>query len=149
MDKKEYNRKYREEHREEIRLWSRDYYLANRERMKSAARERSRKWRLEAPEEVKEYSKNIMRDWRLRQKLEVLTHYGADLDKPVCVKCGEDRLACLSIDHIDGKGRLDRRNRGVGGNLYRALIKEGFPRGFQTLCMNCQWVKRFENNEQR
>lgn len=132
---------------EERKLKARLYYQEHKEEVKKRSRERARRWRSEAPEEVKEYNKLEMRAWRLRIKIKVLSHYGKE-GKPVCVRCGEDRLPCLSIDHIDGRGREDRRNRGkVGNGLYSQLIREGFPSGFQTLCMNCQWVKRFENNE--
>lgn len=135
--------------KEECKLKSKLYYQEHKEEIKEKARERARKHRLEAPDEVRERDRFVMRAWRLRCKMIVLSHYGRG-GKPVCIRCREDRLPCLSIDHIDGGGREDRRNRGkVGGSLYSQLIKEGFPTGFQTLCMNCQWVKRFENNENR
>ena len=35
----------------------------------------------------------------------------------------------------------------IKGNLYNWLIKNNFPSGFQTLCMNCQFIKREENRE--
>ena len=44
----------------------------------------------------------VGRRWRLKVKREVLTHYGND--KLACVKCGEENIACLSIDHINGGG---------------------------------------------
>lgn len=84
---------------------------------------------------------------RAKLKISVLTYYGNG--KCACVRCGESRTACLSIDHIDGNGAEERRNDLKGKSLYSYLHKRGFPLGYQTLCMNCQWVKRFENNEQK
>ena len=77
-----------------------------------------------------------------KQKIRVLTHYGGG--KLACVQCGFSDIRALSIDHIAGEGYRDRR-----GNLYCRLIRQNFPPGYQTLCMNCQLIKRFENNENR
>ena len=148
MDKKEYNKQYREKHRAEFNAKSKLYYQEHREEVKDKARERARKHRREAPDEIRERDRLVMRAWRLKCKVTVLSHYGLN-GKLICVRCGEDRLSCLSLDHIDGSGRKDRRERGNLSSIYFPLIKEGFPVGFQTLCMNCQWIKRFENNENR
>jgi hypothetical protein len=65
-------------------------------------------------------------------------------------------LRALSIDHINGKGAehlrsigsISCKGRGLGGTqFYRWLQRNNYPRGFQVLCMNCQWIKRNENNE--
>ncbi len=57
--------------------------------------------------------------------------------------CGEKRLACLSIDHINNGGRQQRKELGTGGEkLYHWLKRNNYPLGYQTLCMNCQWFKR-------
>ena len=82
------------------------------------------------------------------RKIAVLTHYGNG--NLACVKCGEDRIACLSIDHINGRGSAHRKTlqgSGKGYYMYTWLQREGHPGGYQTLCMNCQWVKRFEQGE--
>lgn len=87
------------------------------------------------------------RDKNKLLKVDVLTHYGSD--KLACVWCGEDRVACLSIDHIDGRG--NRRRKGAlrsSSSFYSWLKKQSYPGGYQTLCMNCQFVKRFENKEE-
>jgi len=86
------------------------------------------------------------RDKNRLLKVEVLTHYGGG--RLACVWCGEDRVACLSIDHIDGNGNKQRK--GVlrsSSSFYSWLKKQGYPKGYQTLCMNCQFVKRFERKE--
>ena len=114
--------------------------------------ERQKRWRENNPEKVKAYSTTQNqkgKERRLVNKKTVMTHYGNG--NCACVKCGESRLACLSIDHIHGNGAEDRRNLGMKNQsserFYSYLIRMDFPSGYQTLCMNCQWVKRFENNE--
>lgn len=81
---------------------------------------------------------NRSRRKRLELKTKVLTHYGKGI--LACVICGEKRLPCLSLDHINGDGYKNR----VG---YPWYVMNNFPTGFQTLCMNCQFIKKFENNE--
>lgn len=86
------------------------------------------------------------KDYRKRLKEDVLRHYGDG--KCECVKCGFDDVRALSIDHIDGGGNRDRvHSRLSGDRMYRRLRQDGFPEGYQTLCMNCQFIKRYENNE--
>jgi hypothetical protein len=47
----------------------------------------------------------------------------------------------LSLDHINHDGATERKNVGMGYNTYLRVIKQGFPAGFQTLCMNHQFKK--------
>ena len=87
------------------------------------------------------------RNRQIALKQEVLGHYGNG--KLACVNCGFDDIRALSIDHINGGGRKHIRGlygRG-GAHFYRLLRRNGYPEGYQTLCMNCQWVKRFDKRE--
>ncbi len=83
-------------------------------------------------------------------KIEVLSYYGND--RCACVACGESRLACLSIDHINGNGCKERTAGGYlyyGYSFYNLLKKGGYPDGYQTLCMNCQFCKVVLDNSHR
>ena len=72
---------------------------------------------------------------KMRQRrLEVLTHYGL-----ACACCGETTYEFLQIDHINNDGAKHRRE--VGRSLYSWLQKHGYPKGFQTLCANCNIAK--------
>ena len=78
-----------------------------------------------------------------RRRLEVLARYGG-----TCACCGEDRFVMLTIDHVFGDGALHRkalmsasRSAHHGAMIYRWLINNGFPPGFQVLCRNCQAAK--------
>ncbi len=76
----------------------------------------------------------------LTEKEIVLTHYGNG--KLACVKCGESRLTCLTIDHINNDGASDRKvKRLLGRGLYHYLILSSYPQGYQTLCFNCNIEK--------
>ncbi len=85
------------------------------------------------------------RERTIKIKQEVLTHYGNG--ECICVGCGERRLDCLSLDHIANNGADERRKqfRGGGVEFYRHLQKLNYPDGYQTLCMNCQWIKKAES----
>jgi len=106
--------------------------------IRASARDRLRKWRLRHP--------GVEDARRLEVKREVLGHYGKG--KCACVNCGEARMVCLSIDHIDGGGNKQRiGSLRTADTFYRWLRREGYPSGYQTLCMNCQFVKRFQRKE--
>lgn len=85
---------------------------------------------------------------RARVKGLVITHYGNG--NMACVRCGFGDVRALTIDHINGGGsehiKQLKMQRG-GSHFYKWLIKSDYPVGYQTLCMNCQLIKRFENNE--
>jgi hypothetical protein len=120
-------------------------------------RERQRRWYEENKDRIAELwrkyritGRKARNDavYRNRVKFECLSHYGGD--PPKCVRCGIEDLRVLTIDHIDGGGAVHRKQlRWAGNYLYVWLRKNGFPPGYQVLCMNCQWIKRYENREVR
>jgi hypothetical protein len=102
-----------------------DWYARNRDREKPLRNQRYL--------ENKEYedARNAAATAALREK--VLDHYGRK-----CACCGEKHKAFLTTDHVDGKGNLKARDTiRAGHGLWRWLIKNNFPPGFQTLCYNC------------
>jgi hypothetical protein len=120
---------------------------------KSQSVQRATKWNKEHPKRrseigQKHYRKNkkeqldYQRNFYIKLKKEVLSYY-SNRDSPKCLWCGEDRIACLSIDHIFGHGNEERRRLGLAGvTFYRWLKGHDYPEGYQTLCMNCQFIKR-------
>jgi hypothetical protein len=147
---KRYTEKYRRTHPD----WFGVYY----QKHKKSILERNAIWKATHKEEVKAhhsmlYQKNkikikeISKKRNLKNKIDALTHYGNG--KCACVRCGYDDIRALSIDHINGGGAKHRReiNNGGGSRIYNWLIKNEYPNGFQTLCLNCQFLKREENKE--
>lgn len=103
------------------------------EKRKKAKRESFRKHRVLKPKKPKLTieEKNAKRHQRYFQlKKQVLEAYGNK-----CVCCKEERIECLSIDHIDN-GRLEGTKK-HGINLYSWLKRNGFPEGYRVLCLNC------------
>lgn len=154
----EYQRKWREAHREQVRKSQAKYYAKQMALPEGRERKRlyAKKWRSEHTEAsrsgVHRYYRTHKEEILTRThknnrelKQRVLTYYGNK--KCACVKCGESRLACLSIDHIDGTGYEHRKIVGNGIRFYGWLKKNNFPSGYQTLCMNCQFIKREEQDE--
>lgn len=71
----------------------------------------------------------------------VLSHYGKQ-----CACCGESIIQFLQIDHMNNDGGKHRAS-GIssGSTFYYWLIRNDFPEGFQTLCVNCNWGKVHNN----
>ncbi len=66
-------------------------------------------------------------------------------------KCGFSDVRALQIDHINGGGSKERKNRTFKGNFHNHVLRS-FLAGenkYQLLCANCNWIKRFENKENR
>jgi len=139
----------------------RAHYAANREQVKA----KSAQWYAENRERAIEYRRDWYqgnreeslerRAWRYRENLEderatqrkhrtelrrqVFAHYGT-----ACACCGSTEN--LSIDHVDGNGGDHReamwgRRNGGGAQFWRWIVKQGFPPGYQTLCMPCNQSK--------
>lgn len=86
---------------------------------------------------------NKMKNWhkRMREKLrqEVLLAYGGK-----CVCCGESHWQFLTLDHPNGDGQEDRKKyRSITGQIYGWAKKNRFPDIYRVLCMNCNWVRRY------
>ena len=85
--------------------------------------------------------KEYHRQRHQKMKKEVIDAYGG-----VCACCQESELVFLTIDHIENDGNVHRhevlkgRNT-AGAKTYRWLKANGFPDGFQVLCMNCNFGK--------
>ncbi len=134
MDRKETNHKYYIEHREYFRqkrlewgLSHPNYYQENNSIYKLNSKRRNQRADVQA-EILQKYTE---------RKIIVLTYYGNG--KCACVLCGFEDVRALSIDHINGGGTEHRRQ--IHKNMYRWLVDNNYPKGYQTLCMNCQFIK--------
>ena len=90
--------------------------------------------------------KEHRRELLLALKSELLMHYGEGVC--ACIQCGFDNVKALSIDHIDGRDNVEHSVKRLNGQgMYYWLKKKGYPGGYQTLCMNCQFIKREDKRE--
>jgi hypothetical protein len=103
---------------------------------KRANSKTARRWRKANPEKVAASKRRAC----AKLKARVFAHYGT-----ACACCGATEN--LSIDHVNGDGgdhreELFGRRNGGGEQVWRWLVKNGFPDGFQTLCIPCNQSKR-------
>ena len=94
--------------------------------------------------EERKYFKNYARE----KRFEAIKLLGS-----VCVRCGFPDYRALQFDHINGGGSKDRRKKATNNNgaIARDVI-ESITKNlnkYQLLCANCNWIKRYENNENR
>lgn len=83
--------------------------------------------------------RKIKRDQKKRQVMLYYSH--GDIK---CRCCGERRMEFLTMDHISNDGAEHRRQIGrTPQNLYKWIIDNNFPKGFQVLCFNCNCAKEY------
>jgi hypothetical protein len=124
---REASRRWNAAHPEAIREAARRHRQANPQARPGTARRR----RAANPEA----SREAARRRHAANRKAVLDHYGRS-----CACCGTTKR--LGIDHVNGDGREHRAQIGAGSSrLYRWLIANGFPGGFQVLCGWCNKSK--------
>lgn len=82
-----------------------------------------------------------------RQTMNVLRAKVFDVLGSKCVHCGFSDRRALQIDHINGGGNLERKS--LGDYQLMKRISLGMTDGYQTLCANCNCIKRIEAGEHR
>lgn len=89
------------------------------------------KWNREHPERRR---KTALAHYYRMQHQAMLAYGGY-----VCACCGETEPLFLTLDHVNGDGAEVRRNIGTlgGTKLYKWLRDNGWPPGYQVLCLNC------------
>ena len=61
-----------------------------------------------------------------------------------CRCCYERRIEFLTMDHINNDGAEHRRKIGrTPQDLYKWILDNNFPKGFQVLCFNCNCAKQY------
>lgn len=140
MSRKDCAKRYYEKHKEEVRAKAKEFYYSNRAQILRKIKDKRSNPSLNKHELFKK------REQRVKTKTQVLTHYSNG--KLACRQCGESRLACLTIDHINGGGSKHKRELKKHGSIFYIWLRQNnFPVGYQVLCMNCQFVKRVMNRE--
>jgi len=128
---------YRELNRKKLRAYSNNYYHMNKEKNK----ENMRLWRLKNRDKLRIAKRENAR----KRRLEILSMLGDHK----CVKCGySEDYRVLQIDHVRSNGTEDRKKMAHSWSYLfwkKALIER--PSDYQILCANCNWIKRYENNE--
>lgn len=99
-------------------------------------------WNPKYKAQAKYYAKTNQwrKDRRVIKRKEVIVGYGGK-----CVCCGEAEWKFLTLDHPNSDGQKDRaKYRMQLDQLYGYVIANNFPKEYQLLCMNCNWVRRYD-----
>ena len=140
FDKKAYAHRYYLIHKDKLVQCAKEYYLKNKDRDRVRRREARTSWRLANPEKAKA-------QWqRAREKLRLLVLNYYSNNSLSCKGCGINDVDVLTLDHIANDGAEQRKHlKGADGfNFYRWLKRNGFPKGYQVLCWNCNHKKELE-----
>lgn len=65
-----------------------------------------------------------------------------------CIRCGYSDYRALQIDHVNGDGSSERKL--VTSRGWYSIVEKSFLAGenrYQLLCANCNWIKKYENDE--
>jgi len=116
-------------------------YQKNYQKLNQTTLSIKRKDRLHSDQEFRSSVNEILLKSKIKIRMETLSFLGGK-----CKKCGFSDWRALQVDHINGGGHLENK---LGGHSRRALLNRirKSPKKYQILCANCNWIKRYENNE--
>ena len=125
-------RDYVKRNLEKIRQQSKTYYIKHKDAMDEASRKRYANNR-------EKYKAAVIRR-SIYIKAAVFQHYGGR-----CNACGESRLGCLELDHINNDGARHRKQskRRSNDTIYLDLLNSNFKTDFslQILCASCHQLR--------
>lgn len=99
-------------------------------------KESRRKYNKTHPEVVREQGRRR----RAKDRQRVLDKFGGK-----CAHCGFDDPRALQIDHVNGGGKKEIKE--IGQYACQVKARNDSSGAYQLLCANCNWIKRFDNNE--
>lgn len=134
----EQRKKWREKNQEYIEQYRKAYHAKN----KSWVNQRSREYHKANKDRISKL--NQVKNQEIKRL--VLSNYS--YHELRCACCGENHIDFLTIDHINGGG-TQHRTKVIGTQLYRWLIKNNFPSGYQVLCFNCNCAKGLKQNNNK
>lgn len=62
-----------------------------------------------------------------------------------CCKCGFTDLRALQIDHVNSNAKTDKKGYSLHKKVIQATLNN--DNQYQLLCANCNWIKRWTNDE--
>ena len=114
------------------------WYESNIDRVRELKKQSMLKRRQANPDLYRKQS----RDAKARLKAVLFDMYGH-----VCARCGFDDKRALTLDHKLNNGNKERKELGERG-VYTKAKNTYLPNEYQTLCMNCQFIKRCEDKNE-
>jgi len=129
-DRRDYNRKYYQEHKEHI--------LSTNKKYRQEHKEQDKRWR--ATYTKKHYDEIRQIHWK--RKLKVVEMLGGK-----CRRCGEMDIRVLQVNHINGGGRRDPLGK---TDLYLEIVQGRRPiDDLELLCANCNIIYEYEVGHRR
>lgn len=146
---KQHRKEYYQKNKTKLNQNSREYYTRNKPEILQYAQnyrtknhdriiEYLKQWRKSHREEHNQASK----DRYQQQRMLCLDHYSKGKIK--CKRCRENEIAFMTLDHIKPRKDYGHTRKTSASALYRILVRDGFPSGYQVLCYNCNMIKEVE-----
>ncbi len=126
---------------EELAIYRRNNSREWRRKNPDKSRAMSRKYYWDNIEERRRYYQKYQKDRKRKMRKNVLDFLGGK-----CIACGFSDYRALQIDHINGGGCREIRSFGRRLEEYYEHIKNNSLK-YQLLCANCNWIKRYEKDE--
>jgi len=165
---KEKNKEYRLKNNNKLKLYKKQYQLKNKDIIK----QKRKQHRLENKYIIKENRKiyylknsNILKEKQKQRRIYDRDNVNKSIENSnmkakikamnilggaTCKHCGNTDFRVLQFDHINGGGRLEKKNI-MGGYMaiVRGIIKNPTQAKliYQVLCANCNTIKIIENDE--
>ena len=117
---------------ESLKKRARDFYEAHKDEIRDKKKRVMKELRGKDPERYRK----IGRKAKAKERESLFEMYGH-----VCAVCGFSDKRALTLDHKKNNGSHERKEMGERG-VYRRALAEYRPDEYQTLCMNCQFIKR-------
>ena len=96
-----------------------------------------------AKESYLKYSRDYQRLLRKKTRKEALEKLGNK-----CIRCGIIDWLVLQIDHVNGGGTKEGKKFKNRFMFHKKIARGEIETScYQILCANCNWIKRYENNE--
>lgn len=134
----------------------RSEFSGNEYRCKECAKELQRNLRKEHPERFntdkrRKYNRELIKEKRKTAHTKVIEKLGGKCSNLECLVPGGCKdFRTLQIDHINGNGKSDISKFKSQYAFYLHLLEisdEELFSNYQCLCANCNWIKRYDNNE--
>ena len=145
---KEYYKQWRQKNREKIRQYARKYHkIYDKEWKQGKLRGKPSKHSNETQEQrncrLRNYYNRKNREYRLKYRKKTIDFLGAK-----CYICNNTDYRVLQIDHVNGKGSIERKLR-HGTTFFRKILKMKLSEAqkeYQVLCANCHAIKTYHNS---
>lgn len=131
---------WRKSHIKELKDYRTDYYHDN----KSYLDKQNQDWFDKNYPHALKLQRKRTHNYEQRIKTIILKHYSKG--KLKCLECDEKIFRFLTIHHINGRKVEGHSRKMTGNTLYRWLKIHKFPKGYQTLCYNCNCRMEFSKD---